>query len=262
VVLGSLRALRIFSQSSARDAVFIAATMTYRDDNDALHARKEALEHDLDAAKKKLAESDDLAFRAARMERELIEVEARLRGEKKRLPMLDNLRVASPCNASWDEMKGDERVRFCSHCEKNVFNLSAMTRDEAEALILATNAKICVRMYRRADGTMLTEDCPEGLRKKRRKRLAAALVGGAAVAAAASFASARQGARVVQGEPMIMPSSQVLPVSATPSITPPATPPVEHPVSPEMGQMMMGEPAMPEQPQPPSVPAHPRRVRR
>lgn len=236
--------------------------MTYRDDNDALQARKQSLEAEIGAAKKKLAESDDLAFRAARMERELIEVEARLRGEKKRLPMLDNLRVASPCNASWDEMKGDERVRFCGHCEKNVFNLSAMTRDEAEALILATNAKICVRMYRRADGTVLTEDCPDGLRKKRRKRLAAALVGGAAVAAAASFASARQSARVVQGEPtMIVPSSQVLPVSATPS-TPPSSPPVEPQVSPEMGQMVMGEPAMPEHPQPPSVPAHPRRVRR
>ena len=220
--------------------------MSYRDDADALAARKDSLERELDQAKKKLSETDELAFRAARMERELAEIEARLRGEKKRLPMLENVRIASPCTASWDEMKGDDRVRFCGHCEKNVFNLSAMTRDEAEALIIASNARLCVRMYRRADGTVLTEDCPEGLKKKRRKRLAAALVGGAAVAAATSFAAmSRRETNVVQGEPMLM-HPTTLPVTTTPATTPPSTPPSTPPVDPQQfatGQMMLGEPS-------------------
>lgn len=230
--------------------------MTYRDDADALHARKEALEHELSEARLTLAAQDELAFRAARMERELAEIEARLRGEKKRLPMLDNVRVASPCNVSWDAMKGDDRVRFCGQCEKNVFNLSSMTRDEAEALIIATQGKICVRMYKRSDGTVLTQDCPDGVRRARRKRLAAALVGGAAMMAAAGFAWTRLNARahgcVLPARPLIV---QPLPVSVTPSV-PSQTPPED--LSPMIqGQMVMGEPAAMEVPQ--SRPQAPRR---
>ena len=47
--------------------------------------------------------------------------------------VLDGMRVASPCSAAWDEMEGDERSRFCRHCAKRVFNLSAMTREQAVA---------------------------------------------------------------------------------------------------------------------------------
>ena len=33
---------------------------------------------------------------------------------------LDNIRIASPCSANWDEMFGDERKRFCGDCKLNV----------------------------------------------------------------------------------------------------------------------------------------------
>lgn len=91
---------------------------------------------------------------------------------------LDNIRIASPCPASWDEMRGDERKRFCSQCSLNVYNLSGMTRDEAENLLLMSEGRVCVRFYRRADGTVLTEDCPVGWRavKRRVSRAATALV--------------------------------------------------------------------------------------
>ena len=46
---------------------------------------------------------------------------------------LDGVQVASPCQAAWSDMAGDEQVRFCSHCALHVYNLSAMTRAEAEA---------------------------------------------------------------------------------------------------------------------------------
>ena len=75
---------------------------------------------------------------------------------------LDVIQVASPCSVPWDEMKGDDRVRFCRHCQLNVFNLSALPRDEAEALIAKREGRMCVRFYRRADGTVLTRDCPLG----------------------------------------------------------------------------------------------------
>jgi hypothetical protein len=47
--------------------------------------------------------------------------------------MLDQIKIASPCSADWDRMEGTDRVRFCGECKKNVFNLSAMTRRDAEA---------------------------------------------------------------------------------------------------------------------------------
>src|SRR6476646_493839 len=85
-----------------------------------------------------------------------------------RLPvLLENLRIATPCSADWSEMAGDDRVRFCGGCEKNVYNLSAMTRDEAEALVRDREGRLCVRLYQRADGTVLTQDCPVGVRRTR-----------------------------------------------------------------------------------------------
>lgn len=77
---------------------------------------------------------------------------------------LDDVRVASPCKASWDNMIGTDQVRFCRHCQKNVYNLSALSREAAEELVMRKEGRMCVRFYRRADGTMLTDDCPVGLR--------------------------------------------------------------------------------------------------
>jgi hypothetical protein len=85
---------------------------------------------------------------------------------------LSNLKVASPCPADWDAMYGNDRVKFCGECKLNVYNLSGMTRDEAESLIINTEGRLCVRFYRRRDGSILTQDCPVGWAKvKDRARL-------------------------------------------------------------------------------------------
>lgn len=85
---------------------------------------------------------------------------------------LDNLKIASPCSANWDEMTGDNRVRFCGECKLNVYNLSGMSKVDAENLVANTNGRLCVRMYQRADGSVITQDCPVGwARIKQRTRL-------------------------------------------------------------------------------------------
>jgi hypothetical protein len=61
-------------------------------------------------------------------------------------------------------MLGSERVRFCGQCSLNVYNLSSMTRADAEQLIARTEGRLCVRFYRRRDGSIITQDCPVGLR--------------------------------------------------------------------------------------------------
>ena len=92
---------------------------------------------------------------------------------------LDRLYVSSPCNADWETMPGDERVRFCNQCHLNVYNISALTRKQAEKLIAETEGRLCAKLYRRADGTIITRDCPIGIRgiKRRISRVANAALG-------------------------------------------------------------------------------------
>jgi hypothetical protein len=84
---------------------------------------------------------------------------------------LDHIRIAKPCPASWAEMEGDEKSRHCSHCNLRVYNLTAMTRAEVEQLIASRDGRLCLRYYRRADGRIMTSDCPIGVRRTRRRRI-------------------------------------------------------------------------------------------
>lgn len=82
---------------------------------------------------------------------------------------LDTVQTASPCPADWDKMSGDEQRRFCGECGLHVYNISAMTRPEAEALIIGSTGRLCIGIYRRADGTIITRDCPVGMRAVRQR---------------------------------------------------------------------------------------------
>ena len=82
---------------------------------------------------------------------------------------LSRVRVAAPCRADWERMQGNERVRFCTQCSMNVYNLSNMSKKDAEALILSAEGRLCVRYYHRADGTIMTNNCPVGLRALKRR---------------------------------------------------------------------------------------------
>lgn len=83
---------------------------------------------------------------------------------------LDRIEVASPCHESWEEMSGDARERHCASCDQTVYDLAGLSRSEAEALVLkkAAGERVCVRFRRRADGTVLTADCPTQVREARR----------------------------------------------------------------------------------------------
>lgn len=83
--------------------------------------------------------------------------------------LLDHVRIAAPCKADWQQMIGTDRVRFCGQCNLNVYNLSSMTRMQAESLIAQTEGRLCVRFYRRTDGSILTRNCPVGLRVIQRR---------------------------------------------------------------------------------------------
>jgi hypothetical protein len=84
---------------------------------------------------------------------------------------LEKLRIAKPCPARWEAMEGDDRVRFCQTCKKNVYNLSALQRSEAEALVARHEGNMCATFFQRADGSVLTADCPVGRRRTRARFL-------------------------------------------------------------------------------------------
>ena len=90
---------------------------------------------------------------------------------------LKNLKIASPCSAEWNAMVGDDRKRFCGQCKLNVYNLSGMTKYDAENLLRLSEGRLCVRYFQRPDGSILTQDCPVGWAnaKKRIKTFAAAV---------------------------------------------------------------------------------------
>lgn len=82
---------------------------------------------------------------------------------------LSNVKIASPCSQDWNEMIGTERKRFCGECQLNVYNLSGMSPREAENLLLNSEGRLCVRFFRRADGSVLTKDCPVGWQAIKRR---------------------------------------------------------------------------------------------
>ena len=90
---------------------------------------------------------------------------------------LNNIKVASPCSADWNEMIGDARKRFCGECKLNVYNLSEMSKQDAEQLLIQSEGRLCVRFYQRNDGTVITQDCPVGWKafKQRVSKVSAAV---------------------------------------------------------------------------------------
>jgi hypothetical protein len=148
---------------------------------------------------------------------------------------LPNLRLGFACKQRWEDMVGDDRVRACGGCDRPVFNLSAMTRDDAERVLATRGLTPCVRFYRRPDGTVMTTDCPTGSRPERRRLavVAGSLVAGTALAAAPSARA--------EPPPQSVPDT----ADSTPDSTSDAPDPAEQTVNVD-DTLVMGIPAEPE----------------
>jgi hypothetical protein len=149
--------------------------------------------------------------------------------------MKDRLRIAiaSPCRARWSAMAGDDKKRFCGECKKHVHNLSAMSRAEVDALLGASGADghpPCVRFFQRSDGTVLTGDCPVGVRlaAAARRRVSAIVTAGLALLLNGFGAGKARGMGALMGAPPPQPQQQeeLQGKIAPPQPTPPAPTPV------------------------------------
>jgi hypothetical protein len=158
----------------------------YRNSATPEHDREVALQKRLEELRNNGAERNQLEYQLA---------DLRAQNHKRRLQLLGTVHVASPCPADWNAMVGDDTKRFCGSCQKHVFNLSAMTEVQA-AHFVQTEKTACVRFYQRKDGTILTQDCPVGIKiRKRKNRFAAALAAGVGLAGAMAIATAAMRAR-------------------------------------------------------------------
>jgi len=144
---------------------------------------------------------------------------------------LNNVRIAAPCPADWDSMYGNERVRFCEQCQLNVYNLSDMSRAEAEELIGRAEGGLCVRYYKRSDGSILTQNCPVGLRRlKRRLSRVATAIGTSVLSFMAGIGLFQITAqRYTTGVMVMGDMAQPLP-SVTGALVPQPSPPTHPPV--------------------------------
>ncbi|CAN5896946.1 hypothetical protein BH11MYX2_BH11MYX2_24130 [soil metagenome] len=196
----------------------------YRNDLDALATRHSALSTELADKTQELADATRILEEA--------------RAKAKRA-VLDNIHIATPCSMEWDAMTGDERVRACDACNKNVFNLSGMTREEAEELVLEKHGNLCVRYFQRHDGTILLQDCSVGISQKRKRKVLAVgatlLLGGAALFA---WKVTRKNAPTVNIDEMhdVRGEPQFVPTATQVDLLPPDPTPVE-PVMNIKGQM-------------------------
>lgn len=129
------------------------------------------------------------------------------------LPLLQRAQIAAPCHARWEDMTGDERSRHCGECNLKVHNVAGLTESEAEALLRSAfdddgtqKQRLCMRIYRRADGTILTADCPVGLaalraRARRTVVRTAAALGITTFVATLAAAEQRSGVSVMGWQP-------------------------------------------------------------
>ncbi len=73
-----------------------------------------------------------------------------------RLPF--QLEIVKPCEASWAEMKGTLSQRHCQSCDKSVHNFAAMTSKAIEKIVFESDGRMCARIVRRADGSLVTAE--------------------------------------------------------------------------------------------------------
>lgn len=142
-------------------------------------------------------------------------------------------------------------MRHCGECKLNVYNLSAMRAEEAADFVQGAEGRVCIRLFKRADGTVITQDCPVG---QRLVRLKAARAAGRIAAAAALLITGGLAAATGNREPRVPRLASMKPFSTIREWLSP-TPPVIPSVT--VGRMMGAMAISPTRATPPVTPKGP-----
>ena len=63
-------------------------------------------------------------------------------------------------------MSGADKARLCAECSRHVYDLSAMSSDEAERLLDCGDERLCIRLTRGPDGRVVTTDRPARVKQR------------------------------------------------------------------------------------------------
>lgn len=132
---------------------------------------------------------------------------------------LDDLVIETPCSEPWAGMTGNDRVRHCGACQLDVHDLSALTSEEARALVRGTEGRLCARIHRRPDGRVLTRDCAPARRRvqTRRTRVRVMLTGLFVFLGLTGCRQSNEGTVTVG---VVVPESYELPDERAPEVVP------------------------------------------
>jgi hypothetical protein len=83
-----------------------------------------------------------------------------MRERRSLLVQLTTEPLARPCDEPWSAMTGNERVRHCASCDRDVWDLSAMTAREAELRLLNAPAIPCINFRRDENGRLISRPDP------------------------------------------------------------------------------------------------------
>lgn len=112
---------------------------------------------------------------------------------------LRTITVTSPCLADWDQMTGNDQIRFCEHCNLKVHNISELSYSKAARLVARSQGRLCVRYYRDSQGAAITKQTAGKLHQIGRR--------GSCLAASAFTATLSLAAAVAQTSPTLQSNS-------------------------------------------------------
>jgi hypothetical protein len=132
---------------------------------------------------------------------------------------LEQIDVDQPCQAVWDQMQGDDVRRFCQHCQKHIYDLSAMTRDDAERLICEKAGNLCAQFQRTPQGQIITLDYEPVTLRPASRFTPMAIVGWLTIGSVGAAVLGSLFTTTVRGRVQYRPSRQIVPYA--PSYSPP-----------------------------------------
>lgn len=158
---------------------------------------------------------------------------------------VSEIRIPEPCNEDWEGMSPEQRGRFCAACQKKVHDLSAMTEDDAKAL-LTTDEDICVSYLSDSRGTVQFQR-PQIVPANRLRRRASVASAAGLTLALAACAPHGEGPKIEDDVESTQPA--FLEVETIPEVEPCESEPIAEPEPDELIRTLGDYAPPPEPPQ-------------
>ena len=71
--------------------------------------------------------------------------------------LLENVSVETPCSADWNEMMGNEEVRHCHQCQRNIHNISEMPKRRALKVLNQKDEIVCISYFKDEKNKIITQ---------------------------------------------------------------------------------------------------------